>query len=413
MKRTLQALVCAALLAASSVTVAAAEASAAPWFGGRVETADVALTIPDDWVAVDIDGDLRVQSESIAQQVWETTGNCVEASCAEDVHAWLEGEETTVRLLATGIFGDDSPAGTCRVHHAASRQGRPLGEFASIIHDVFAGSPGVEVTDVPRALTRDDAVAYTFDFADPEGEVEGTVYVVGGANRFVWMRCEGRTPPADRWSSITGTLELIGDRPESTPAGAEPGDIQTMLPVWVAGRPLLSYSHRGLDYLPRWSRITEEQLRELEDDPHALDGSLPGGAELDDIEFANAGRASPDDPAHFVSALRFRGVPASALPVSLVVDHDVGTWEEARFGDRVVRGGTEEMLDQQGRPGRPYVNDVGDVRFVVTTNEEAWAREAIARLRPEAAIENADLFVSLPETWYPGMSPVFGEVLDG
>ena len=179
-----------------------------------------------------------------------------------------------------------------------------------------------------------------------------------------------------------------------------------MLPMWVAGRPLKSYSFRGLDYLREWSRLPDDKLRELEGDPRALEALLPSGIELDDIEFANAGRADSAGPCYFVTALRIRGIPAWLLPLSMVVDDaEAGEWTQLRFGDRVVRVGTEAMLDQEKRCGRPFVYDVGDVRFVVTTDDLTWAAEAVARLRPEAAIENGSLFVSIPDEWRPGLSP--------
>ena len=41
------------------------------------------------------------------------------------------------------------------------------------------------------------------------------------------------------------------------------------------------------------------------------------------------------------------------------------------------------FIQDEHERGRPYAYDVGDVRFIVTTDEEAWATEAIARLCPE------------------------------
>jgi hypothetical protein len=52
-----------------------------------------------------------------------------------------------------------------------------------------------------------------------------------------------------------------------------------------------------------------------------------------------------------------------------------------------------------------YVYDVGDVRFTVTTDDETWAAEAIARLRPDPVVEDAALLLELPSSWRAGYSP--------
>jgi len=187
--------------------------------------------------------------------------------------------------------------------------------------------------------------------------------------------------------------------------------LEGMLPDEVAGSALRSYSARGLDYLRGWSRMPSEQVLALEEDPAALAVLSVLEVELDDIEFADVGRSSVDDPPYRVTAFRIRSIPAEFQPLSMVVDHpDAGIWSTATFAHRVVRVGSETMLEQsEDRHGRPYIYDVGDVRFMVTTDDEAWAAEAFARLRPDPVIESAPLFVSLPGTWRPGLTPTLDD----
>jgi hypothetical protein len=397
------------VLLAGTTAASAQEHTPPPWFGGRVEMPDFALTMPDDWVAFDVDRDLDAQAESFARLVNEASGGCDTLSCEADVKQELQDEEETVRVMAFHVPDDwaSGPADDvdeCRVHGPGSVGSDRFGELAGILHDVFEQSDTVDSVELPRALSGNDGSDYQFDFSALEGEVVGTVHVIGGDGKFAWISCEGEALPADRWRSIVETFEFLpADEPATVSAVP---DLQATLPIWVDGRPLLSYSERGLDYLRNWSRSSDEMLLKAEKDPQAFEERLPTGVVLDDIHFANAGRASVDDPPYFVTAFRMRGIPAHTLPLEMVVAHpEAGTWSVRRFGDRIVRVGTEEMLDQSKRPGRPYVYDVGEVRFVVTTGDDAWAAEAIARLRPDGVIENAPLLVSLPDTWRSGYAP--------
>lgn len=418
------ALLCACLLAGQSLAASAQGPTPPPWFEGRLETDAFALTIPDGWVAIDAHADLLAQAQALADRFDARSRRCGTAR-ADAIYRWLRGEDESVRLLLQSLpsnWADGPPynVDTCRLMGPESRQGHPLSEFAGIIWDVLDGSPGVEVNELPRPLEPGGDTLYTFDFTAPGAHKEGTVYLLGGAGDFAWITCEASAAPDDRWRSLVESFELITDAdPSGVDASGRVGQaagedhllkLQAMLPVWVAGRPLCSYSMRGLDYLREWSRIPDDQLRELEEDPTAFEALLPRGMELDDIEFANAGRADPDDPCAFVTAFRIRGIPARMLPLSMVVDDpDAGSWTDVRFGGRVVRTGTEAMLYQESRCGRPFTYDVGDVRFVVTTDDEGWAAEAIARLRPEAAVENGSLLVTLPRDWRPGLSPSLDE----
>ena len=195
MQRRFVALLSACLLTGQALAASAEEPSPPPWFGGRLETDTFALTIPDDWVGVDVQDDLRAQAQALADRFDATTGRCG-AACADAIQSWLQGEDETVRLLVQSLptdWGDGPPydVDTCRVMGPESRQDHPLSELAGIIWDVFAASPGIDVADLPRALARDHDDMYAFDIAASDAGKEGMVYLLGGAGDFAWIDLRG------------------------------------------------------------------------------------------------------------------------------------------------------------------------------------------------------------------------------
>jgi hypothetical protein len=178
-------------------------------------------------------------------------------------------------------------------------------------------------------------------------------------------------------------------------------DLEAMLPAAVGDRPLRRWSVRGADHFAG-TRLTAEALEELEADLAA------DGLGIDDVGMAVAGRSDAGkDPPYFVFAFRFRTIPADTLPPVIGVQHpEAASWTSTTLGRRDVKVGTEAMFEQTEHfRGRPYVYNVGDVRFVVTTDDEAWASDAVARLRPDPLVERVTHLVNLPAGWRPGPSP--------
>jgi hypothetical protein len=194
--------------------------------------------------------------------------------------------------------------------------------------------------------------------------------------------------------------DLLADRrlPHEAP------DLEAMLPEEVAGRRLATWSVTGLDYLRGGPEGEQGVLPLLESEQAAFEETAASLAvEIDEYAMAVAGRSDVEaDPPYFVFAHRIKSVPAVMLGPGQTVDRpDAGPWSLVTLGGRTVLVGTEAMVDQtEHMRGRPYLYDVGDVRFTVFTDDEAWALEALARLCPDPVAEQARSaggWVELPE----------------
>ena len=177
---------------------------------------------------------------------------------------------------------------------------------------------------------------------------------------------------------------------ESRPHQAQ--DLEGLLPREVAGRPLSTWSVRGLDYLRGYIDMAKNDLERIEADPSALHEILGVPVAVDDFEYAVAGRWDVDsDPPYFVWANRIDGMPAVMHWLGWTVERaDAGPWSLVTLDGLTVLVGTEAMFDQtEHLRGRPYVYDVGDVRFTIITESEAWAAEALGRLCPDPAAVSA------------------------
>jgi hypothetical protein len=182
--------------------------------------------------------------------------------------------------------------------------------------------------------------------------------------------------------------------------------LEAKLPDAVAGRPLAKWSLRGADYFAG-TALSKDEIAEVASD------LATHGLGINDVGMAVAGRSDVAiDPPYFVHAFCFRTVPADTLHPGVGVQHpDAGSWTPVTFGRRDVSVGTEEMVDQtEHMAGRPYVYNVGDVRFVVTAGDESWAADAIAHLRPDPLVEQLPNLVALPPGWRAGLQPDAADV---
>ena len=163
--------------------------------------------------------------------------------------------------------------------------------------------------------------------------------------------------------------------------------LEATLPTRVAGRDLATWSVAGpcwLEYLFDDDAVIEQILAGTSD-PSALD--------LSHLAQAVAGRSDTSaDPPYFVFAAnrpqsqdeialtqfllfggtRFRDVEAAT---------DLRNYETETISDKEVYVGTTDMLDQtEHQRGKPYLYQTDDAMFMVITDDEAWAKEAIAQL---------------------------------
>jgi len=185
----------------------------------------------------------------------------------------------------------------------------------------------------------------------------------------------------------TGEFDIAasGTASPSPPPTLEPSagfkhewvELEWLLPATVAGRPLIRWSVRGADYYGMSESLTADELLSIQTHLVSL------GLTLDDVGAAIGGRSDVAlDPPYFVNAYRFGSLPASELPRGLGIDHpEAGAWKEARVGGKAVLVGSEAMFDQgEHVRGRPYVYNSGSTRFLVATDHEAWAADALRQL---------------------------------
>jgi hypothetical protein len=132
---------------------------------------------------------------------------------------------------------------------------------------------------------------------------------------------------------------------------------------------------RGVNYFTIGD-LTDEELASLEADLAAE------GLALDDFAMGFAGRADPSDPPYHVNVIHIKGVPAIDIPLGISMEHpEAGEFEQLIIGGKQVWRGAAGMIEQSehGR-GTPYVYLSGEYHFIVLTEDEEWAADALAQL---------------------------------
>jgi hypothetical protein len=193
---------------------------------------------------------------------------------------------------------------------------------------------------------------------------------------------------------------LAAAPPSTTASAACPGlsepllhqapELEGLLPSSVGGRELARWSVLGRC----WPALL------LEDGPAAVDDFVigfetPGGEpmNLDNLAYAVAGRADTSaDPPYFVWIAK-RPYDDDEISLTLVLlfggagYHDVAAgidpqnYQLQTIAGREVNVGTEAMLKQDDHQrGRPYFFETEQHMYLLVTEDEAWAADAIAQL---------------------------------
>jgi hypothetical protein len=167
-------------------------------------------------------------------------------------------------------------------------------------------------------------------------------------------------------------------------------EIEAVLPSSVAGRSLAKWSLRGRCWLEvafNESATIDALLAAAEtpDDPKRID--------VANLAYAVAGRSNTSsDPPFFVYATaRPQDEDEIALALYLffggALFHDpeaasnTSLYETRTIAGRQVYVGTTDMLDQtEHQRGRPYLYETDQYLFLVITDEDAWAADAIEQL---------------------------------
>jgi len=179
--------------------------------------------------------------------------------------------------------------------------------------------------------------------------------------------------------AVAAALLVIAGSGKGTASGALPHEAPSLeagLPSSVAGEQLEHWSMQGEHYFVAAGGLDAAGLAQLKTD------LAKNGLVIDDVAFAVDGRASLSDAPYFVNAFRVRGVQAASLPTNIAIDHPgAGTFTAVTIAGKQVRRGTAAMLEQnEHQRGTPYVYDAGEVRYIIITDSESWATDALRQL---------------------------------
>ena len=162
------------------------------------------------------------------------------------------------------------------------------------------------------------------------------------------------------------------------PVPHEAPDLEAMLPATIAGRPLARESFRGARMVTCIMRGSDADVADFAD---ALEAD---GLGLDDISLAIAGRSDVEnDPPYLIFAYRMAGHPGVDWPSTMALEYPAAAaFEETVLEDKLVLVGDAAAIEQSAHArGRPYVWDGPTVHYLIVTDDEAWAREALRTLR--------------------------------
>lgn len=165
-------------------------------------------------------------------------------------------------------------------------------------------------------------------------------------------------------------------------------ELEALLPKQVAGRSLATWSLSGAC----WVAFAGPGGETLKGEVEALSSGPP--IDLEQLAYAVAGRTNVEsDPPYFVwAALRPNGDAENALAVALLFGTggfrghvseaaDLRNYDRTTIGTKEVFVGSVEMIEQNDHlRGSPYLYQNDDYMFIVVTDDEDWAEEALAHL---------------------------------
>ena len=167
-------------------------------------------------------------------------------------------------------------------------------------------------------------------------------------------------------------------------------EVEAVLPASVAGRTLTRWSLRGQCWLELASGKTGSDLDQL---VTSLQSAAPHQLDLTNLAYGVAGRSDTHtDPPFFVyGAARPTDQAEIELAVQLLFSgagfhdpyagSDLRNYQKETIAGREVYLGTLDMLTQdEHQRGRPFLYQTDAFMFLVITDEDAWAADAIGQL---------------------------------
>ena len=156
--------------------------------------------------------------------------------------------------------------------------------------------------------------------------------------------------------------------------------LEELLPASVAGHPLSRFSWAG----PDWIR----EMLGADVDAVLAEFATPESGPIDPSHLAAA--AGLDPPYVVYAATRPLAVSEQDLATFLLllgagykdpVRIDLSMYAPRTMAGRVVFVGSESMVNQDERHrGKPYLYQTDTTMFIVLTDDDAWAEDAISQL---------------------------------
>ena len=157
--------------------------------------------------------------------------------------------------------------------------------------------------------------------------------------------------------------------------------LEGLLPASVAGHPLSLFSWAGPDWI-------EEILSDEGVDAVLAEFATPESGPIDPSHLAAA--AGLDPPYAVYAATRPLAVSEADLATFLLilgagykdpVRIDLSMYAPRTMAGRVVFVGSESMVNQdEGHRGKPYLYQTDTTMYIVLTDDDAWAEDAISQL---------------------------------
>jgi len=163
-------------------------------------------------------------------------------------------------------------------------------------------------------------------------------------------------------------------------------ELETLLPKTVNGRELKKWSVAG------WCWVEMDYPSDAAFD-NAASGIDDEGVKVGDLAMGVAGRSdTQQDPPYFVFVVRdsndesTNGVALLLLFGGLGMDPSAlavaANWEAQVVGGKDVQVGAETLVDQSDHQrGQPYVFETDDYLYVVLSDKEEWAADALKQLK--------------------------------
>lgn len=171
----------------------------------------------------------------------------------------------------------------------------------------------------------------------------------------------------------------------------EAPDLEAVLPRSIQGRPIARWSMAGASWPAFASDQPRDEAERLINEDAIANGGNP--VDFDNLALAIGGRTdTATDPPYFVWVAK-RPLAEEEIELTMLLMFsgagfidpfsaaDLDRYDKRAVAGKAVSVGTAGMVAQnEHQRGRPYLYQTDDYLFIVVTEDDAWAEEALAAL---------------------------------